>query len=197
MSDITLAGVRKAYNGKVVLDNLSETIRAGERLCVMGPSGCGKTTLLRLISGLEAPNAGEIRGVDANRLAYVFQEDRLIPHASALNNVTLAQHGRPRRERALNALNSLGLSDSASKPARELSGGMARRVAIARALITDAEVILMDEPFKGLDAENREKAMRFALCETEGKTLILVTHDVYEARYMRARIKEMAAQSVG
>lgn len=129
MTDVVVRDVTMRYGEQVVLSHFSHRFSAGRAHCVMGSSGCGKTTLLRLIAGLETPESGEIEGV--GKLGFLFQEDRLISHLTARKNVALVLTGRDTDARAGAALEALGLSDSMDKPARELSGGMARRVAIA------------------------------------------------------------------
>ena len=190
MADVEILNVSKAYGAKRVLRGFSLAVPGGGATCLMGPSGCGKTTLLRLIAGLETPDAGEIRGADRRRLAYVFQEDRLINHVSALKNVQMVSDGGT-AERLLSAL---GLSESARTPVSRLSGGMARRVAIARALAADAELILMDEPFKGLDKHTRARVIDAVRAETAGKTLLVVTHDAEEAALLGGRVVDMGAR---
>lgn len=160
---------------------------------MMGPSGCGKTTLLRLIAGLEIPESGEI--VRAERLSFLFQEDRLIPHLNARKNVALVLPGRDADARAAQALEALGLVDSMDKPVRELSGGMARRVAIARAVLYETELLLLDEPFRGLDEQTRVRTAAWLTAQTTGRTLIAVTHDRQDARLLNADVFEMKKQS--
>ena len=155
----------------------------------MGPSGCGKTTLLRLIAGLETPESGEIEGV--GKLGFLFQEDRLISHLTARKNVALVLTGRDTDARAGAALEALGLSDSMDKPARELSGGMARRVAIARAVLFESKLLLLDEPFRGLDEQTRAQAAAWTATHTAGRTVIAVTHDRQDAELLNADVFEM------
>lgn len=185
-------------DGVPVLDDLSLTLRAGEFVSLVGPSGCGKSTVLRLVSGLETADAGEVTTPDG--LGYVFQEPTLMPWASALDNVALplrfARVAKAvARERAAAALGRVGLAQAAAKTPRELSGGMRMRVAIARALVTGPRVLLMDEPFAALD-----EIGRFALEDElldlqarEGFSVLFVTHSVYEAVHLSDRVVIMAA----
>ena len=188
---IEAKNICKAYGPKVVLNDLSVSIEKGSVFCLMGPSGCGKTTLVRILSGLEKADSGKIKGIRPNRISFVFQEDRLIQHLSALSNAILPLKGRNTREKGLKALSLLGLSGEEHKRARELSGGMARRVAIARAMLAPADVVFMDEPFKGLDRENKERAIAFVKRYARKKTVIVVTHSETEARLMNGQIYNM------
>ena len=175
MSDIVIYNISKSYGERPVLRDFSELIPEGRVTAVMSPSGSGKTTLLRLILGLERPDKGEIRGVP-RRCAAVFQEDRLFPMLSTEKNIKMAL-GREYDLAATHImLTRLGLAEDADKPVSELSGGMRRRSAIARALLSDFELLALDEPFKGLDSENKCRAAEAILERSAGKTLILVTH---------------------
>ena len=174
--DISIQDVTKTYGDKLALPPFSATLKEGEIVCLLGQSGCGKTTLLRLLLGLETPTAGTITGLPS-RISAVFQEDRLCPAFSAVTNVSLALGRRVAKPQILALLKSLGLGDALKKPVRELSGGMQRRVSIARSLLCPADLYVMDEPFKGLDAATRDRAVSFARPLLEGRTTILVTHD--------------------
>ena len=178
MSDIIVQNIVKRYGALSVLNGFSHTFQEGRVYCVMGPSGCGKTTLLRLIAGLETPDEGSIAGIAAQRVSFAFQEDRLIPHFSAAKNVELVL---PDRARIRAALERIGLSGSLDKPVSELSGGMARRVALVRAALFDASIVLLDEPFKGLDSVSYKATLAFIKEECRTKTLICVTHSAEEA----------------
>ena len=176
---MTVLNLCKSYGEKAVLNNFSAHFNAGEISALMGPSGCGKTTLFRILLGIEKADAGEVRGL--GRAVAVFQEDRLSEPLSAIKNVCLGRRGAtPDEAKAL--LSALGLAEDAEKPVKELSGGMRRRVSIARALIADADTVLLDEPFSALDEETKASVMRFTQEALEGKTVVLITHDIDEAR---------------
>ena len=176
----------KAFDGKVVLCDFSCTAEDGYVTALMAPSGAGKTTLLRILMGLETADGGEITGLSGRRLSAVFQEDRLLDFMNPADNIRLTA---PKLSRAavLREMAAMGLTDCENQPARELSGGMRRRVAILRALLCDADVIVMDEPFKGLD----ETTKALVVAETKrlcaGKTVLLVTHEEKEAAMMGAK----------
>ena len=176
--DLMIDNLRKSYDGHVVLDGLTHTFPYGALTCVTGRSGCGKTTLLRLIAGLEAPDAGSIDGIPEGGIAMVFQEDRLPPQLCAADCLRSVLKKDTRREAAIaGALAALGLEHASDQPVREFSGGMRRRVALARALLFPSPLVLLDEPFKGLDADTRRRAIDFTLPLLAGRTTLLVTHD--------------------
>lgn len=188
-----IKNVFKSYGDKKVLTGFSAKIKAGETVALTGPSGCGKTTLLRLIAGTEKPDAGEIAGVPG-RIACVFQEDRLLPGFSVKQNLRFVT-GRGAEKETEEILSELGLGGEFLKKAEELSGGMQRRVAIARALLYDGELVLLDEPFKGLDEKTKLSVMETVKKRTAGKTVILVTHDLSEADFFSARRIELLPQT--
>ena len=170
----------KAFDGKVVLDHVSLTLESGGTACLMAPSGRGKTTLLRCIAGLEAPDSGQITDLP-ERIAYVFQEDRLCDGFSAVDNIRLVTgkalgEGEIRRH-----LEELGLAGSLDQPVRELSGGMRRRVVISRAVCFGADLLLLDEPFKGLDDEARQQTADYILRHRGTAAILCVTHDREDA----------------
>ena len=176
--DLILQSLRKSYDNHVVLDGLTYTFPGGAVTCVAGPSGSGKTTLLRLIAGLEAPDGGSISGVPEGGISMVFQEDRLPPQLNAADCLRCVLKKSPLREaRIAKALAAMGLSEASDQRVSEFSGGMRRRVALARALLFPSPLVLLDEPFKGLDADTRRDAVGFTLSMLAGRTTLLVTHD--------------------
>ena len=153
----------KAFGGKTVLQDFSCELEEGRVTALMAPSGAGKTTLLRILLGLETADSGEITGLSGKRLAAVFQEDRLLDFMTPVDNIRLPV---PKLERAviLREMAAMGLTGCENQPVRELSGGMRRRVAILRALLCGADVIALDEPFKGRgDAGARHRRNEAAL----------------------------------
>ncbi len=184
---IKLKNVYKSFDEKQVLKDFSMSVNDGERVCIMGPSGCGKTTIINLLLGIEKPDSGE---VVCPRASVVFQENRLCEDFSAVTNVKLVMP-KVDIEAAEELLCGLMLKDDMYKPVREFSGGMKRRTALARALACEREVLLLDEPFKGLDTETRATVADFINKKTAGKTLLLVSHDRAEAELLGARIIEL------
>lgn len=174
-----------SYGSETVLDGVSLSLSGGRCVCVMGESGRGKTTLLRLMLGLIEPTSGEIVREENECPSVVFQEDRLLPWFSAERNV--AEVYRPDRCAASPAelLEEMELGEDMKKLPKELSGGMQRRVAIARALAFGGDPLLLDEPFKGLDADMRERVARKILGRADGASILLISHDEKEAELLK------------
>ncbi|HIV92421.1 MAG TPA: ATP-binding cassette domain-containing protein [Candidatus Eisenbergiella stercoravium] len=188
---IRIEHLNKSYHDRPVLQDLSLSIPIGQITAVMAPSGVGKTTLLRILMGLETADSGKIEGLDGLRLSAVFQEDRLCANLSPVSNIRLVTGSSLSRQEILSALEQTGLSDCAGQPARELSGGQRRRVALLRALLAPWDLLLLDEPFKGLDTETRKQIMDYVLLhfhKKPGRTALLVTHDESEASYMAGNV---------
>ena len=190
MSDIVLSEVVKTYGEKKALRSFSHTFPEGQITCLMGASGCGKTTLLKILAGFETPDAGELSGVP-QKIAFVFQEDRLCEDFTALSNIRMVCGKNKSKEEIVSHLKELGLGEEVNKPVRTFSGGMKRRVAIARAMLYDADLVLLDEPFKGLDEGLRKSVMDYVLKYTKGKTVLCVTHDEKEAEYLGGSLVRM------
>ncbi len=176
------------YGGQPIFQNLSFTIPAGRLLALLGPSGVGKTTLLRIIAGLETPEAGSITASDgqplSGRIAYMAQQDLLLPWARVIDNVMIGARLRgepPSPDRAQTLLAQVGLADRAAALPAALSGGMRQRVAIARTLYEQRPIVLMDEPFSALDAITRNRIQDLAAELLAGRTTLLITHDPLEA----------------
>lgn len=177
----------KAYGGVPVLKDVSFT--AGEGVtCITAPSGGGKTTLLRILMGLERPDSGQISIPRDCRWAAVFQEDRLLEQLDAEGNLRFVLGDDYEEEPARALLTRLGLTEWDGKPAGEFSGGMKRRLALARALLAPFDVLVLDEPFTGLDEENRRRAMECIRQAAEGKCVLLVTHEASDAAELDAKM---------
>ncbi len=204
---LSLRGVAHRYAGAptATLEGLDLDLRAGEIVAVVGASGCGKTTLVRLLAGLDRPQAGRIAldGVPLDgphpRIGVVFQEPRLLPWLTVAGNVGFGLDHLPRGARAARvqaALERVQLPGFGARWPRELSGGQAQRVAIARALAVEPELILMDEPFSALDPATRGALQDHvaALWGGSAGALLLVTHDVDEALVLADRVVVLAPQ---
>lgn len=176
MMDIVISGISKKYGGNVVFEDFSARIEKNKTTFITGPSGCGKTTLINMLMGLINPDSGSISGVPALKSA-VFQEDRLCETFNAVSNVRMVCDKRIKNSVIIEHLERVGLKGSLSKPVAEFSGGMKRRVAIVRAVMAKSEILFLDEPFKGLDSENKKLVMEYLEENTREKTVIMVTHD--------------------
>jgi len=190
MQDIRIKNVSKTYGEKQVLSQLSKEFPAGETTVIMGASGCGKTTLLRILLGLEMPDNGEVIGMP-EKVSVLFQEDRLCEDGSAYENIALVLERRKtrvqkdaQRRKIEQEAAQVGITaDDLKQNVMKLSGGMRRRIALLRALLYDADCVILDEPFKGLDATTKQIVMQYVKEKTAGKTTFLVTHDAAEADF--------------
>ncbi|MBS5344387.1 MAG: ABC transporter ATP-binding protein [Clostridium sp.] len=178
----------KSFGEHIVLKDFNADIPTGQVTLLTAPSGKGKTTLLRILMGLETADSGEFSDFSGLKQSAVFQEDRLCENLSALSNIKLAS---PQLQNQIieEALSNVGLKEYAHCPISEFSGGMKRRVAILRALLADYDILFLDEPFKGLDAETKALVMSDVKQRSQGKTVILVTHDPTEAEILGAVYK--------
>ena len=187
---IRIEHLYKAYGENQVLSDFSAVFEKGKTTCIMSPSGEGKTTLLRILAGLEKADSGRITGLEDMKKSMVFQEDRLCENLSASANIRLVRQKRPwGREKNADqkideAMRAVGLSGCENQPVREFSGGMRQRTALLRALYSDWDILFLDEPFKGLDEETKNKVIYYTKEKCEGKTVIFVTHDRSEAEKM-------------
>ena len=205
---LEIEGVGHAFDGMPVLRDVSLALRGGEVTCLLGPSGCGKSTLLRIAAGVERQDAGVIRvegrvvSDDARHvppegrgIGLMFQDFALFPHLSVVDNVAfgLRGGGAARAQRAGALLERVGMSAHARKYPHQLSGGEQQRVALARALAPRPPIILMDEPFSGLDNRLRDgiRDQTLDILKEEGSAVLLVTHEPDEAMRMADRIALM------
>jgi NitT/TauT family transport system ATP-binding protein len=209
---VNLVGVTKAFpnpsGGQLpVLDNFTLSVASGECVALIGPSGCGKTTILRLISGLLTPDAGQVRVLGAapgearatKSIGVVFQAPGLLPWRTALANVELAlrvnhQHGHS--DVALDLLKQVGLDGFEHHLPHQLSGGMQQRVALARALVTQPRLLVMDEPFSAADELTRATLQYdfLRLRDDRGPAVVLVTHSIEEAVRLGDRVVVLSAR---
>lgn len=223
MSKLRLTNIRKSYrNGEVVhaLKGISLEFRSSEFVSILGPSGCGKTTLLNIVGGLDRYDEGDLtlggkstrhfkdRDWDAYRnrsIGFVFQNYNLIGHQTILQNVEIAMtlsgiSPAERREKAKQALESVGLGDKLNKKPNQLSGGQMQRVAIARAIVTDPDIILADEPTGALDSHTSVQVMEILRGISKTKLVIMVTHNAdlaeeYSSRIIHLRDGEVQSDS--
>jgi NitT/TauT family transport system ATP-binding protein len=203
---IRIGDLQKSFGRLVAVDRVSVDIAPGEFFVIVGPSGCGKTTLLRILAGLETASAGLIEidtpaGSDRPANSMVFQGESIFPWMTVWNNAAygLRMRNAPAaviNERVGHYLDATGLTRFAGYYPHQLSGGMKQRVSIARAFANDPEILLMDEPFSALDAQNKlllqEELLR--IWEAQKKTVVFITHSVDEAVFLGDRIMVMTAQ---
>lgn len=190
---IIIENISFSYGEQKILDSFSAELPGIGCVCFSGPSGRGKTTLFQIIAGLMKPDAGRIFAEEMPwpTLSYVFQDDRLLPWLSAAQNVEAVIRNRPkqnRKEIAARLLTQLGLSEALDKYPEELSGGMKQRVNIARALAFDAQIVLLDEPFKGLDEESKNIVKDIIRRLKTDRLILLITHDRLDSDELADRI---------
>ena len=208
---LTFENVTRRFNGVAAVRKVSFTLKPGEVACLLGPSGCGKTTLLRIAAGIERPSSGrvlydniEVAGPgtfvppEQRNIGLMFQDFALFPHLTLLDNVAFGLRKLRRAEAlklALLGLERVGLASMANDYPHKLSGGEQQRVALARAIVPRPQVMLMDEPFSGLDQRLREtvRAKTLELLRETRSSCLLVTHDPVEAMAVADRIFLMRA----
>lgn len=209
---IELKHISKSYNGMPVLQNISMTFRDNGCYCLMSPSGSGKTTLMRILMGLEKPDTGTIgisvadagRNVDTRdsrdashgrtspSISAVFQEDRLCESFSPLENVTMCAGRSIKASRVRWEMGKLLPEECLDRPVSTLSGGMKRRVAVYRALLTPSDILIMDEPFTGMDEELKHSVIAYIREKRDGRILILSTHQEEDVKLIGGELVRLA-----
>ncbi|MCI9148825.1 MAG: ABC transporter ATP-binding protein [Hungatella sp.] len=183
---LAVRDLSKTFENLQVLQGVNLDFKDSGIYCLMGPSGTGKTTFLRILMGLEKADTGVIQGRDGKRFSAVFQEDRLCEAYTPLDNVMMAADRSVAREAAKRELCRILPEESISRPVYTLSGGMKRRTAVCRALLAPYDILVMDEPFVGLDEDTRGQVLRYVREKTEGKLVILSTHMEEDAAVLGA-----------
>ena len=202
---LLVEGISHRYHGRLVLQDVSFAIEAGEIVCIIGPSGCGKSTLLRMIGGLERAEQGAVwmegapPAASLNPLTFVFQDFALLPWRTVADNIALVLEQHPlsateRRERVNDVLARTQLTEFAHAWIRQLSGGMKQRVAIARALVVNPAVMLMDEPLSALDSQTKDLLLDdfVRLWSAAPFSAAYVTHNLREAVRLGHKIVVMS-----
>ncbi len=186
---LILSDICKSFGSLTVLDHVCMELDSSRVWCLTGPSGSGKTTLFRIIMGLETADSGEISGIGKDtRIAAVFQEDRLCENFTPAENVMMASGKAYEKEQVREELLRILPAESLDRPVSTLSGGQKRRTAICRALLAPSDIILMDEPFTGLDEDTRNSVSEYILEKSSGKLLFISTHheeDIYALNAVR------------
>lgn len=192
--DLSIKNLTKRYGTLTVFDQFQITLTTGKRHCLFGPSGCGKTTLLNCLAGLESMDSGTITGIDQKKIAYVFQEERLMPWLTVKENIAFVLSGKQSFQfidkKVDEILELVQLTDFKDYYPSALSGGMKQRVSLARAFAYHGEILILDEPFKGLQHELKKNLMDYVLkyWALEKPHLIFTTHDIDEALYLSSDI---------
>lgn len=200
--ELKISNLNKKYDGVTVYSDFSLSIPRGLITCILGPSGCGKTTLLNIIGGITQPDGGTLSGFEGTIMSYIFQDPRLLPWKTIRGNIELVIDRKiaagERRHQADNLIRLVGLDDFADHYPAQLSGGMRQRVSIARAFACPSDIILMDEPLKGLDIALKHNMIRWftRLWTADRRTVIFVTHDVDEALMLGEEIFVMSSPPV-
>jgi NitT/TauT family transport system ATP-binding protein len=186
--DIQCRNLTKQYGSNAIIKDYNATFFESRINCLMGASGIGKTTLVHIIMGLIEPESGEVAGRQGKRIAAVFQEDRLIDHWNAVKNVRLVCEKSISADRNKQELKKVGLEDDLEIPVKNFSGGMRRRVAIVRAILAKSDLIILHEPFRGLDEELKLRTIDYIKENTKGKTVIVVTHEKKDVQLLEANL---------
>lgn len=183
--NIIMENISFSYEDKTVFENYNQSFPLGETSVIMAPSGFGKTTLLYMTAGLISPSKGNINiPINNPKFSFAFQDLRLIESLSVKKNITLVNSNISKEE--LNkCLEALDIKELADKKVSALSGGEKSRVSIARALMAEYDILLLDEPFNGLDDCIKEKVINYIKEKTAHKTVLLVTHNKDEANYFK------------
>ncbi len=185
--DILMEKINKSYGDKEVLRDFTTKFEEGTVTFITGESGIGKTSIIRILMGLEGYQSGSISGLEGKEISVVFQDDCLCDKLSLDKNLSMVIDGQQVKEQYLDRLLGIfGLEGYRHKRVAELSGGMKRRLAILRAILYPHNLMIMDEPFKGLDEENKKLVMGQVGKSLVGKTAIIVTHDKTEIDFFRS-----------
>lgn len=189
---IIIENLCKSYGSNKVLRDVNIKLEDGKIYCLMGMSGMGKTTLLRILMGHESYDSGSIKGIDTSHISSMFQEDRLIPTLSAVENVAIVSSGRAKKKDIRKNLSLILPEECLDNPVTSLSGGMKRRVALARAMAYSSELIILDEPFTGLDKDTRLAIIDYILKMREKRIMLIATHGQDDAAYLGADVIQLA-----
>lgn len=186
---ISFEDVSKSFDGKSVLNSLSFNLKTGETLAIMAPSGSGKTTIGRILAGLESVDSGKVEFDGDIKLSYLFQEDRLIPWMNVYNNIVIGNIPCADKDNILEISRKLEIEEYLEMYPDQLSGGISHRVAIARAMISNSNVFILDEPFRGLDEELKNRVIERIWPEiSNDKAVLLISHNQEDCNNLSDRI---------
>ncbi len=191
---VKIKNIKKSFSRREILNGIDITLEDDSIYCLMGPSGIGKTTLLRIMMGLEKPDSGVIEGLEENDISVMFQEDRLIEWMDAVDNVALVRKEEKNKDARKKTEENLKLilpEECLHQPVAQLSGGMKRRVALARAMNFPSKLIILDEPFTGLDRQTKMEVIEYILKMRGNRILLAATHGADDAELLGARIIRM------
>ncbi|MBE5978729.1 MAG: ABC transporter ATP-binding protein [Paenibacillaceae bacterium] len=176
--ELVIRKLCKSFDGHIVLDHVNLHLVSGNIYCLMGPSGSGKTTLFHILLGLVLADSGEVKGLNKERISAVFQENRLCEAFTPVENVTMVMPSSSgnNKKKAREALKRLLSDECLDRPIATLSGGMKRRVVIIRALMVPFDMVIMDEPFTGLDEETKQQVISYIKERSKGKLVLISTH---------------------
>ena len=186
--DIVIENLSKSFQRQKVLDGFSHVFKAGSITCIMGKSGSGKTTLLSILMGLSQADSGKVTGLSEAKVSAVFQENRLCENLTAVLNVQMIAGEHHGKDEIIACFQKIGIDATDKKIVKEYSGGMKRRVAIVRALMAEFDILIMDEPLKGLDEETKSDVIALIKEYAKGKTVIMTTHDGEEPGLFQAEV---------
>ncbi|MCH4886052.1 ABC transporter ATP-binding protein [Acidaminobacter sp. JC074] len=199
---IKLENISKTFDKHQVIENFSMDIEDGQVICLLGPSGSGKTTILKMLSGLDTHFKGSIKGLEDKSVSYVFQESRLLPWLTVKENLLYVLEDKLPIDKIHDHiqyfLDQVGLSSFINAYPNTLSGGMKQRVSLARAFACPHDILLLDEPFQGLDSDLKEQLMSLLerLIGQDESTVIMVTHDLSEAFRLGDKVFRLIGQPI-
>lgn len=200
---VKIKNIKKSFGRREILNGIDITLEDDSIYCLMGPSGIGKTTLLRIMMGLEKPDSGVIEGLEENDISVMFQEDRLIEWMDAVDNVALVrkeEKNKNARKKTEENLKLILPEECLHQPVAQLSGGMKRRVALARAMNFPSKLIILDEPFTGLDRQTKMEVIEYILKMRGKRILLAATHGADDAELLGAgtiRMEELGKHGSG
>lgn len=189
--EIRIHHLSKKYQDMWVLKEVNAVLKEGGIYCLTGASGSGKTTLLHILMGIVKPDKGSVEGMERVRIGAVFQENRLCENLSPLRNILMVCPKKTDEQEVRFHMEQILPAECQDRPVSELSGGMKRRAAVLRAVLSDTDLLIMDEPFTGLDENTRLKVIEYILSNLRGRTLVVSTHQREDTVLLGAEVINM------